>query len=120
MGNTIPIKTEINLGRGQWSIAAVRADGLPAILFQQLRSQHKVGEDTTENERTDRCNVLIKFHNEAGFLQLQKILEHAHIDIKYDADPRVQEIIAEANREQEGKEKILFQMHSHREEGGEQ
>lgn len=103
----VPIKTQIDLGEGKWSIAAVRADGVPAILFQQLRSQHKVGEDITENEITDRCNVLIKFHSEAGFLQLQKILEHAHIDIRYDADPRVQEIIAEANREQEEAEHEL-------------
>lgn len=99
----VPIKTQIDLGEGKWSIAAVRADGVPAILFQQLRSQMKIGEDLHDEDITDKCNVLIRIRNKAGFFQLQKMMQYIGIEFEYREDEAVHRAIEEANRKQEDK-----------------
>lgn len=97
----VPCKAIIDLGEGKVSIAAVVADGVPAILFQRLREQKKIGDGVNDEDVTDTCNVLIRIHNEAGFCQLQKIMKHIEVDIDYMEDERAQQAIDKANKGQE-------------------
>lgn len=70
------IKSRVDLGKGEWSIAAVNCDDVPALLFQKLKKPHEVGTAISDKDVLDDRNVVIRFHNEDGIHQIQKFLNY--------------------------------------------